>query len=185
MSRIKNKLLFVYPVIPYFEPMGNTVSSFYMDSGASRPYVSKLMDIIDLKYRDKGFDINWLLFGTKKDLSKPDLSLVPSSVRINKQDKVISSGISWYTILGLGAQEFCIGFNPSKIYQVSGFLDDLIPLEKLVLGGFHEFDCVKAIKKAAIKKRIPTKIDPEITQRGYKDILKKNNKGEIRFHEFF
>jgi len=116
-----------------------------------------LNDIIHARYRKKGFTINWLLFGNNHDVWDPALDGVSPWLLIEQGDRVLCAGITYYEMT-TSDFETKLDFAPSPI------IANLPKLERLVLGGFHQDDCVEKFARAAHDRGIDVHTDEDTTQ---------------------
>ena len=100
--------------------------------------------IIDARYRERGYRICWLLFGTEDSPEKADMAkLEKDIVIIHPEDSILSCGVS----LRRHKQE--------KIYPDPEFIFAQLPprIDTLIIGGFHFADCVGRVAAVAYRKR--------------------------------
>lgn len=141
--------LFLYPVGEYIDSSKNGCKTFEREGHS----VSKLWDMIDNRYRKEGYGINWLLFGVGGDEMKPDTSIVPGYVDIRKGDRILSAGVSFKE------------HTTKEIYADNDFVLDQLPSHnRLVLGGFHQGDCVDKIAERSYSRGVDTFIDEDTTE---------------------
>ena len=113
---------------------------------------AELIRIIGARYRNNGYEINWLLFSQECELKKPDLTTVPSYWEI-KDDRILVAGVSFKKHLS------------EKVYADSNYvLDQLPPHQKLVIGGFHQGDCVDKVARTSYQRGIETFVDEDTTE---------------------
>jgi len=144
---MKPQYLFLYPVREYFEHVrfGAPVNLDKVIPG--------LMNIIDARYRSD-HEINWLLFGQLNAVDIPDKTAVPIQMRIKSEDRILSNGITWEAHM-------------DRIYpNVTHILDNLPPHTRLVIGGFHQDDCVDKVAKASYERGVDTFVDEDTTHMG-------------------
>jgi hypothetical protein len=142
-----DQYIFLYPVKEYF--MAELGKATLVENIG---LTSTLFDIIDQRYRNNSYEINWLVFGKKGDKAKPYISNVPCYVRIKKGDRILSAGIT-------------TGQMENFKYPDSNYILDQLPEHRrLVLGGFHEDDCVKRLAKASLKRKALTFVDKDTTE---------------------
>jgi len=141
--------LFLYPINRYFETC--LVDCLGLFERANNNF-KRINDIIDARYREKGYSINWLMFSEEGDPESPDLSLLSSYLRIMKKDNLLVSGISF--------KEYIIQKkhpDPKIIFR------QISKPRELVVGGFHQWDCVNKLARHAYLKGIPTLVDEDTT----------------------
>jgi len=146
---IMNQYLFLFPVKEYFEACLNACGTF--EFRGHKP--AELIHIIDARYRNKGYKINWLLFSREDDLSKPDLRQVPDFLEIEEHDGILVAGVSF-------------GEHTSKgKYADSDYVLDQLPIHRrLVVGGFHQWDCVNRVAERSHERGIETFVDEDTTE---------------------
>ena len=144
--KLMKAFLFLYPIEKYFERSLKMNRIAFMEDNN---FPKRINEIIDARYRQKGYRINWLMFSTDYDSTKPDLFSVSKYIIINQEDNVLTAGIS---------------FIEEKIYPDIDFILSQIPgLTELVLGGFHSSDCVEKIAKYVYRKGIQVIVDEDTT----------------------
>ena len=142
-----NQYLFLYPIKEYFE--AEIKDSLFSLDGHN---VGELFTIINARYRDRNYQINWLLFSEDGNARKPDFSIVSAYVDIHREDRILLAGISFVEHIGM------------KVYTDEDFvLNQLLAHRKLVLGGFHQFDCVDRIARRSYERGIDTFVDEDTT----------------------
>lgn len=140
-------LLFLYPIKEYFE------SSIQLSRNPDcQP--NRLNQIIEKRYREKGFRIFWVMFANPSDLEKPDLTRISKHIRPAKQDKFLSSGVTFENHVN------------NKKYPNPKFIFVQLPIgiKEVVVGGFHQGDCVDKIARAAYRIGVPTFVEEDITE---------------------
>lgn len=143
-----NQYLFLFPINEYFRACMDFFELFEIKG--HKP--TELIDVIHARYKNKDFGINWLLFSQEEDLSKPDLSQVPDYLKIN-EDKILTAGVSFKKHIS------------EKKYANSDYVLDQLPShKKLVVGGFHQWDCVDRIAKRSYQRGIETLVDEDTTE---------------------
>lgn len=106
------------------------------------------------QYRKKGFTVNWVYFGKENNPEIPDTDAHSDIFKLYPQDNQISAGITYHE---LGRYKYP---DEKKIIKKAGE-----PLE-LVVGGFHENDCVSKICV------LPgSRIDPMLTEGFFHSVL--------------
>jgi hypothetical protein len=112
-------------------------------------YSEVLNSCIDLRYRAKDFVINFAVFDDK---SPSDI------VSIKSGDRIIKVGLSFKehtTKRKDGTYPY-----PDQDY----ILDQISPLNRLVIGGFHIWDCVERVAKRAYERGINVLVDEDLTE---------------------
>jgi len=137
--------LFLYPISRYTEE-----ETFGHPSKLK--VLERLNAIIDIRYRQKGYRIFWLLFGVVRKPSTPNLSLLDARLRISKTDKVLSAGVSF--------ERHC----RRLVYpSLKSIIAQIQPVDELVIGGFHQTDCVDKLARAAHRQSISVRVDEDTT----------------------
>lgn len=143
----------------YFEPLIESVSHL---KGVD---VRNIFEIINARYRDKNYEINWLFFSSEEDPKKPDTGHLPDYVDIRDSDRLLNAGVSFLT------------HTLETVYPDPHYvLNQLPPHRKLVLDGFHNYDCVNRIARASYDRDVDTFVDEDTTDSFF---LTKKLKGEI------
>jgi len=146
--------LFLYPIRKYFEVWLKKHQRAFEENNYDQ---RRINDIINARYRQREYSIHWLLFSTDEDSKKPDLSMVSDYITICKEDTIIVAGISARDYFG----ESSLGLkNPDPSF----ILAQIPNLTKLVLGGFHQWDCVNKLAECAYQKGIPVFVDEDTTE---------------------
>ena len=142
-----NQYLFLFPVKEYFETL--IKNSVFKIKGHK---VNELFDIINARYRTNRYDLNWLLFSQSSNVSEPDLNIVPDYVDIRRKDRILVAGISFDRHIS------------EKVYADPDFVLNQLPTHnKLVIGGFHQWDCVNSIARKSYERGIETFVDEDTT----------------------
>ncbi len=111
-------------------------------------YLGKINEIIDVRYRKKGFNINHIVYNGK---------YVYEGINLQKEDRVVESGVS------MEENALCIYPNSFNVLEI-------IRPEKLVVTGFHHSDCVMRFAQSARYMGIETIIDDDLTERFHYNI---------------
>lgn len=141
--------LFLYPIREYVEAC--LEQTFFSYKG-HKP--ERLGQIINVRYRQRGYQVIWLLFSDPQAPSQPNLSQISDIFRISEKDSYLACGVTF-------------AFHCSKeIYPDSDDIVKQLPqgIEELVVGGFHQWDCVDRIARCAYESGIPTRVDEDTTQ---------------------
>ena len=141
--------LFLYPIEEYVDNCIVHRTAGFEKGMYGFSYINKL---IEVRYRDEGYGINWLLFSLDTDVQKPHLDLVSRYIEIRKEDRILNAGISF--------ERHC----KEKTYPNPNLVLDHLPQHKrLVLGGFHQTDCVDRIARTSYERGVDTFIDEDTT----------------------
>ena len=146
--------IFLYPIKKYFDTC--LVEHLGLSKDSNNNF-RRINDIIDVRYRQKGYVIYWLMFGAAENPKKPDLSTVSNYVRILKEDTILAAGVSFKEHT---AKE--------KYPDLEFILRQMPNLTELAVGGFHQWDCVNKLAKHAYQKGIPVFIDEDTTEEFFK-----------------
>lgn len=112
-------------------------------------YSSKLNSCIHHRYRRKGFNIVYVLL---------DDTEISPLVRVYPTDRVIHAGMDAKT-------HRTEGNDGNYPYPDSDYiLDQLLPVDSLVVTGFHLWDCVQRVAERAYQRGIDTIVDEDLTE---------------------
>jgi hypothetical protein len=153
-------LLVLYPIQPYADILMGKKELPEIKIKYARIYQL----LIHKRYPD--FQLIWMMFFGPQSPKKPDMSQLWQGISIKKDDVVGACGI--------GFNEHC----QKRLYPDSEtiLLACPQPIEKLVIGGFHFWDCVEKTAKYAHEQRIDVLVDDDLTEfffwkvRNYKGI---------------
>lgn len=137
------EFLFLYPIEPYVDGAFSGQSS--AEDYSAR--VQRLNDTIQARYRQGGFNINWLMF-------TDGLEQLASGVDVQESDRILTCGVSFKT--------HCA----EKIYPDEESIINQLPkrINQLIIAGFHLWDCVDKIAEAGHNSGIPTFVDEDLTE---------------------
>ncbi len=149
-------LLFLYPCSHYIEPMEKEAKEHFSFFNLDDAGVEKCLDGINeelRKYRNSGYAIYFAVFSKGYQIED---ELISSRIDIHPEDKLIPAGVSW-------------GPDDKFQYPEPMFLLNQIeiPIEELVIGGFHRVDCCTKVLDAAKARGVNTRIDENLTDRFY------------------
>lgn len=148
---MSKEFLFLYPIEKYARhSIAYDMFQNYPEKGKS---LTKLDEIIVARYRNKGFGVSWLLFQTPDGL--PDISDLMTCVSYEREDRFVLSGTTF--------QEATRPINPLYA-NPQHVINQLQGVKKLVLGGFHQNDCVDKIARHAHEQGIDTFVDEDTTE---------------------
>ena len=118
----------------------------------SQVYSRILNKSIDKRYRENGFDINWIIFNGHK---------ISEFVNINDYDSIIECGIDFKT--HTTKQD-----DGNYIYPDNDFLLNKVkPFSFLQIAGFHRWDCVDKLAKRAYERGENVLVDEDLTEMFY------------------
>jgi hypothetical protein len=106
-------------------------------------YSEKLNETINKRYQEKGFLVNYVVF---------DNSFVSPIIKLNGNERILKAGIDYET------HKNYVYPNPDIV------LNKLGEVEKLVVGGFHMWDCVERFAKRAYEKEFDVLVDEDLTE---------------------
>lgn len=141
--------VFLYPIPEYINWEIQNWSREEDPNDFRQKYRRILNHCIDVRYRQKGFGITYVLF---------DGHEISDVVDLRKDDKVIFAGLdfkSHTTELPDGTYRY-----PDTDY----ILAQLGDVEALRVAGFHMWDCVEKLAKNAHEKGIDTLVDEDLTE---------------------
>jgi hypothetical protein len=148
-------VLILYPIQPYADAL------MYPRIDIEK-YAKFYQRLIRKRYPD--FQLIWVLFSGEESI-KPDLSELWSGITIGKKDLIVACGISFKTHCELKRY-------PDPQTVIDGCLK---PIEKLIIAGFHFWDCVEKIAQYAHAKNIDVTVDDDLTEFFFYKI--RNSKG--------
>lgn len=140
--------LFLYPIREYVNRiLGDPPSPRWTKWGMPELYGR----IIDARYRQRGYRIVWLLYSKPDDLRAPDMESADPRFGFCPNDVFLSARLPHVMNI--------------KYFYPSGtrILCQLGPVEELVLGGFHQDDCVDRIARVAYRNGIRVSVDEDTT----------------------
>lgn len=145
------EFLFLYPIQEY---LNACIGREAIRKQHGWDLCQKFNDIIEARYRQRGFGVNWLMFSNRCGSQNPDLLLLAEEIVIKPQDKILSSEVPFV---------FMTAFNryPNPVNILAQLPKDI---EELVLGGFHQWDCVDKLAQVAHEQGIPTIVDEDTTE---------------------
>ncbi|VVB77024.1 Uncharacterised protein [uncultured archaeon] len=115
--------------------------------------VGKLDLIINARYgRGSGYETNWLLFSSPQNYAEPDFESVDNRMPVRDGGRILVAGITLADCI-----EREVRFDPDYV------LSQLPSTRKLVVGGFHDADCVERIAAAAHAKGFEVLVDEDTT----------------------
>ncbi len=147
MENTQNKkFIFLYPQQEIFEQKINVKLS--EQEKVKFNYSKKLNSCIHYRYRLNGFSIVYALL---------DDSSVSDIIQLKPKDKIIYVGMDSKT-------HRTKKINGKYPYPNQDFiLNQILPVDTLVVGGFHMWDCVEKLARRAHKKGINVLVDEDLT----------------------
>ncbi len=144
------EFLYLYPIHKF---AGSIIGSRWSNPAERTNIYRRLNEIISYRYRENGYQINWLMFNNFYDHSKPDLTLASQEL-IAPEDKLILAGITFDDLV------------LRKTYADPAVILTQINSspEQLVITGFHLWDCVDKIAEKAYHAGISTIVDEDLTE---------------------
>jgi hypothetical protein len=141
-------------------------NSWWMNPREKGEYIGKcefLNKVIDRRYRQRGYLVNWVLFCKGDDRGLPNRSSISELIDIFDSDKIISAGIS--------RNEHMLGKTYPSEEFVLAQIRDIEHLRTLRIGGFLSSDCCGRVAKYAYEKGIgDTLIDEDLTEQFFLSI---------------
>lgn len=139
--------LFLYPIREYFLVWA---SRFGLEISEGRIDPSKLGAIIDERYRKGGYRVIWVMF---RGENGPDLDHLSEHVTIRARDLVIAADVTFKEML-------------RRRYPDPAFILSQLPspVGRLVIGGFHMWDCVDKLAAFAHQIGFNVIVDEDTTE---------------------
>lgn len=147
-----NTFLFLYPIKLYFSNLKNMYDLILHKIEYD---TNRINEIIDARYRQRNYRVVWLTFCSEDNTGEPDLSIMSKDIKIFEQDVIIASDISLNSF-----------HDPvkSKYPDSTSILKQIPDTTNLVLGGFHQWDCIDDIAKYAHNQGIHVIVDEDTTE---------------------
>ena len=143
------RFLFLYPIYEYVDrEITNTPDDLLI--------IERLNEIIDVRYRQLGYQINWLLFSIENNPNIIDLSIIDHRIGIYKTDRIIPAGLS---------RKRHREYNYPSSRRILAQIDYA---SELVIGGFHQTDCVEKIASTAYNNGTIVTVDEDTTDQFFK-----------------
>ncbi len=112
-------------------------------------YSSKLNQAIDLRYRSKDYAVYYPLLDDAK---------ISELIDVKKEDKIIYVGMDIKIHRTEVNGEY--PYYPDQNY----ILNQLLPLDELIVSGFHLWDCVQRLASRAYERGIKVMVDDELSE---------------------
>jgi hypothetical protein len=145
------QFIFLYPIPPIIDYEIQN-HGWHEDGGIEayrQKYKSVLNKCIDVRYRQKDFDINYAIF---------DDTIVSEVIELQKSDRIIKVGLDYKkhtTKQPNGRYPY-----PNQNY----ILNQLGDVRILRIAGFHMWDCVERLAKRAYKRKLDVLVDEDLTE---------------------
>ncbi len=141
-------LLVLYPIQPYTDGLMTGRESLEIKDEYARIY----QVLIAERYPD--FQIVWIMFSRPWSITDPDMSQLWKGISIKKSDIVAACGVSFEEHCGKNKYP-----DPKDIIKSCPQ-----PIEKLIIGGFHFWDCVEKVAEYAFRQGIDVTVDDDLTE---------------------
>ena len=175
---MKKIFLYLYPIKEYTEMFLFHDDNFYDKFSVERP-LPILNECINKRYRDNGYQVVFALY--------PDKELYG----INKleEDRVIYTDVLFSEASAVdenkNIKKDFIPTYPSEMF----LLQQIGPVDRLVIGGYHVFSCVKRVGEVALENGIDTLVDLDLTDLFFsnykqKDYFEVDNYSPEKFKEY-
>lgn len=141
--------LYLYPIKEYIETSikYNTTNRSIDKEAETLEHLNK---IIDKRYRENPYNIYWLTFSDEHGNTNYDI--IDDRIYIDATDSIIDNGLTFTEHIKQGKYP-----HPGRI------IDKLGDIEKLVIGGFHQADCVEKVATYSHNSGIDTFVDEDTT----------------------
>jgi hypothetical protein len=151
--------LFLYPIEECFTH--GSIAQALVRFRKRRLDPDYINEIIRARYREKGYRITWLLFSDPCDVSVPDFSSLSLRMRTTDGDTFLPCGVD------------ADRHYKERLYPDPNAILSQLPkgITSLVLGGFHQWDCVSKIGEAAHKHGMPVVVDEDTTDHFFLSML--------------
>ncbi|MFA5230440.1 MAG: hypothetical protein WC422_03465 [Candidatus Paceibacterota bacterium] len=137
------QFVFLYPVPQIIDFEINRHASW---SGKvfKKKYKKILNQCIDQRYRQKGFDINYVIFND---------CVISNIIRVYSNDKIIKAGIDF-------RQHILMNLYPDQDYILNQLNEESI----IRIAGYHMWDCVDKLAKRAYQRKMDVLVDEDLTE---------------------
>lgn len=143
------RFLFLYPMKEIIDWEISQFESHFQPGEFQKMYAHALNTAINLRYRQNEFQVNFAVFSNAP---------ISDIVQIAEGDKIIDVGLDFkahQTKQPNGKHPYP---NPDFI------VNQLTPADKLVVAGFHKWDCVNRIAGRTFRRGIDTLVDEDLTE---------------------
>ncbi|MFA5932881.1 MAG: hypothetical protein WCV81_01290 [Microgenomates group bacterium] len=144
------EFVFLYPIQEYLD---GCVGSEAIRRREGWEVCQRFNEIVEARYRQRGFGVSWVMFSDPNEHQLPDFSIKAKEIEIKPEDHILVAGVS-----------FLVHKTLKEYPDPLGILSQLPSnLERLVIGGFHQNDCVDKLGQAVYEKGISTVVDEDTT----------------------
>lgn len=144
----ENAFVFLYPIQEYFNREMAEAAVREDRAALRKKYKLLLNRCIDIRYRQKGFTVNYVVF---------DGHEISDIILLQKTDRIISAGMDFKTHTTLGKD------NNFPYSDANYMLNQLGNIKLIRIAGFHMWDCVDKFAKAAYDRGLDTLVDEDLT----------------------
>lgn len=137
------QFVFLYP-IPQIVDFEINRHIDWSGKGFKKKYKKILNQCIDQRYRQKGFDINYVIFND---------CVISDIIRVYPNDKIIKAGIDFQ-------QHLSKNLYPNQDYV----LNQINELAILRIAGYHMWDCVDKLAAKAYQRIPDVLVDEDLTE---------------------
>ena len=141
-------LLVLYPIQPYVDGLMTGRESPEIEEEYARIYQCLIAE------RYPNFQIVWIMFSGFLSATDPDMSQLWRGISIKESDIVAACGVSFKEHCGENKYP-----DPEDIIKSCPQ-----PIEKLIIGGFHFWDCVEKVAEYAFRQGINVTVDDDLTE---------------------
>ncbi|TSC72722.1 MAG: hypothetical protein G01um101438_439 [Parcubacteria group bacterium Gr01-1014_38] len=145
--------LFLYPIREYIRE--GQVGRWHQDLRKKGYDPGRLNELIDARYREKDYQVVWVLFGEPHAPDQPNMrNLSPLVTIYLGEDAAISCGVTFEEHV-----------REKRYPDPASILTQLpVPIDHLVLGGFHQWDCIDTLAEYAHKQGLDVFVDEDCTE---------------------
>lgn len=162
--------LFLYPIKPYIE---HEVRNWFWRDKNIDP-LCRLNELVEIRYRQRGYRIFWLVFSVHGHRKKIDQQLISPRIVIKEQDQIIPAGVFWHS-------HTCKELK-KHIYPSPAHILQQLPTntKEISIGGFHQYDCVGRVARYVYRHSIPVMVDEDLTDYYFKRMRAEKNIPDTR-----
>jgi len=142
---------FLYPIPEYidFEIKNHGWHEKGGPENFKKKYGDTLNQCIDLRYRQNGFGINYVIFNDHP---------ISEVVNVQISDRIIKTDINY-------KKHAIKQPDGTHLYPDPDYILDQLPkLKTLTIGGFHLTDCVERFAKRAYERKLDVLVDEDLTE---------------------